>query len=59
MWRALVGASPQVRIRLRISATFSFAIASGVSARAKSPGVTWFTRASVHCAESSTATSKV
>jgi len=59
MFLALVGARPQLRIKRWISPGFSFAIAAGVEARAKSAGVTWLTRASVHCADSTTATSKV
>ena len=43
----------------RISSTGTRAIAAGLSARANSAGVTWFTRLSVHCAESRTAMSNV
>jgi len=57
--RAFWGASPQLRIRRWISATGRRASASGVGAAAKSAGVTWFTRASVHWAESTTETSRV
>ena len=37
----------------------AISIPLGVDARAKSLGVTWLTRTSVHCAESSTAISSV
>lgn len=42
-----------------ISATLNRVIASGVLARAKSAGVVWFTRTSVHCADNKTETSRV
>jgi hypothetical protein len=57
--RAFCGASPQLRIRRSTLATGRRASASGSGARAKSAGVTWFTRTSVHCAESTTETSSV
>jgi hypothetical protein len=56
---AFCGASPQLRISRSIVATGRRASASGVGARAKSAGVTWLTRTSVHCAESTTETSSV
>ena len=56
---ALRGASPHGRTIASICATGSAAIAAGVAAAAKSAGVTWLTRLSVHCAESTTATSSV
>jgi hypothetical protein len=56
---AFCGASPHERIAEWISSTGNRAMASGVRAFAKSPGVTLLTRSSVHCAESSTATSSV
>ncbi len=57
--RAFCGASPQLRIRRSRVGTGRRASASALGARAKSAGVTWFTRASVHCAESTTETSSV
>ena len=54
-----VGESPQGRMMAKISSTGMWRIFSAVSARAKRAGVTWLTRRSVHCAERSTATSKV
>ena len=57
--RAFWGASPQLRIRPSIVGAGRRAIASGVAAAAKSAGVTWLTRASVHWAESTTETSSV
>ena len=59
MARAFCGDSPQGRIIARISSTGTRIIAAGVSARAKSPGVTVFTRRSVHWADNSTASSRV
>ncbi len=56
---AFWGASPQVRIRAKISSTGTCIMASGVEARRKSSGVTKFTRLSVVCAERSTATNRV
>ena len=56
---AFAGARPHERIIRSISAGGSTAIAAGVDARANRAGVTWFTRSSVHCAESTTATSSV
>ena len=49
------GDRPQGRMISRIFSTGTRAIASGVSARPKSAGVTVLTRASVHWAERSTA----
>ena len=59
MFLAFVGESPHERTTRSISFTESLAMASGVRARAKSRGVTSLTRASVHCAESTTATRSV
>ena len=56
---AFCGASPQGRMIGWIPATGTAAMASGVSARAKSPGVTSLTRLSVHWAERTTATRSV
>ena len=53
------GDNPHGLINSRISSTGTAIIASGVAARANNPGVTKFTRASVHCADNSTATSNV
>ncbi len=55
MFRDFAGESPQGRMISRMAGTPSFTIACGVRARAKRRGVTWFTRTSVHCAESTTA----
>ena len=57
--RDLRGESPQGRMIFSTSSGRSRAIASGVSASANSDGVTSFTRLSVHCADSTTATSSV
>jgi hypothetical protein len=57
--RAFCGERPHGRMILWISATGSAAIFSGVSASAKSPGVTSFTFLSVHCAERTTETRSV
>ena len=56
---AFWGDSPQGRMTSWMRATGTFAMACGVSASAQSLGVTSLTRLSVHCAESSTATSNV
>ena len=53
------GESPQGRMISLIFSTGTCAISCGVEASAKSAGVTVFTRASVHCADSSTATKRV
>ena len=55
----LAGDSPQGRIISRIASRPRAAMSPGLSARAKSAGVTWFTFLSVHCADNSTATNKV
>ena len=57
--RAFCGESPQGRMIRWMSATGTRIIAAGVSARAKSAGVVWFTRLSVHRAERTTATRSV
>ena len=55
---ALLGARPQrADERQDLRARVSFAIAAASGARANSAGVTRLTRASVHCADSTTATS--
>ena len=53
------GASPSCLIRFRTFSTGSAAIFAGVPATANKAGVTSLTFLSVHCAESTTATSKV
>ena len=42
-----------------MSATSCFIMSTGLSANSKSAGVTLFTRSSVHCADSNTATNNV
>ena len=56
---AFCGASPQDRMIASMRATGSRPIAVGAAASAHKRGVTSFTRRSVHCAESTTATSSV
>ena len=57
--RAFCGANPNGRMIPRMTSTGSAASDPGSGASAKRRGVTWLTLASVHCAESTTATSKV
>ena len=59
MFRALAGASPHDLMIAWMSRAASRAMASGVRARAKRRGVTWFTRTSVHWADRTTARSSV
>ena len=54
-----LGDRPQGLIIFLISSTETHLIFSGVSANSKRAGVIWFTRLSVHWAESSTAMSSV
>jgi endonuclease-3 len=56
---ALAGASPHDLMIVWMSRAASRAMASGVRARAKRRGVTWFTRTSVHWADRTTARSSV
>ncbi len=59
MFLALAGASPHGRMTDSISRGDSRAMASGVRARANRSGATWFTRTSVHWADSTTAINSV